>query len=248
MICGGRCVNTSTDPTNCGMCGNVCATGACAGGMCAPPCNVAPYRVLVFGPASGTNEQAFLPAGSMVTVASEAVWRAMTTADFASYHLILIGDEGCSGRSAAVEAILQDTWPAWNRAITGRVVVHGTDPGCHRSNAGAARFLRDSLRWAASGPGTGLWISSDWGRNNFSDLSGFGSWTTVTLHQEQFTISDRAHPIFAGSTDASMSNWGNTSHSYIQTFPASFRSVAYLAGNPAYHGALVREPVCGTPP
>jgi hypothetical protein len=33
--CGGACVDTSTDPNNCGACGNVCGAGTtCAGGQC----------------------------------------------------------------------------------------------------------------------------------------------------------------------------------------------------------------------
>jgi hypothetical protein len=34
--CFGTCTNTTSDPTNCGTCGNVCASGTCTNGMCAP--------------------------------------------------------------------------------------------------------------------------------------------------------------------------------------------------------------------
>ena len=33
--CEGRCVRTSTDPTHCGGCGNLCASGMCIAGVCA---------------------------------------------------------------------------------------------------------------------------------------------------------------------------------------------------------------------
>ena len=36
-------------------------------------------------------------AGAMVTVASDAMWRSMTAAQFASYDLIILGDKDCSG-------------------------------------------------------------------------------------------------------------------------------------------------------
>jgi hypothetical protein len=35
--CYGACVNTSTDPKNCGVCGRVCTTGICANGACGCP-------------------------------------------------------------------------------------------------------------------------------------------------------------------------------------------------------------------
>jgi hypothetical protein len=34
-VCNGTCVNMSTDPKNCGKCGNTCASGSCESGVCA---------------------------------------------------------------------------------------------------------------------------------------------------------------------------------------------------------------------
>jgi peroxiredoxin len=34
-VCNGTCVNMSTDPKNCGKCGNSCASGSCESGACA---------------------------------------------------------------------------------------------------------------------------------------------------------------------------------------------------------------------
>ena len=35
--CGGECVDTKTDPNNCGVCGTVCRSGLCVNGLCCPP-------------------------------------------------------------------------------------------------------------------------------------------------------------------------------------------------------------------
>lgn len=37
LCCGGSCVDHATDPTNCGACGHICATGQCRYGVCACP-------------------------------------------------------------------------------------------------------------------------------------------------------------------------------------------------------------------
>jgi hypothetical protein len=36
-LCQGKCVNTRTDPKNCGVCGTVCVSGLCVNGLCCPP-------------------------------------------------------------------------------------------------------------------------------------------------------------------------------------------------------------------
>jgi hypothetical protein len=35
--CGGKCVDTRTDPNNCGVCGTKCRSGLCVNGLCCPP-------------------------------------------------------------------------------------------------------------------------------------------------------------------------------------------------------------------
>src|SRR5260370_26589933 len=36
-LCHGKCVNTKTDPKNCGVCGTLCVSGLCVNGLCCPP-------------------------------------------------------------------------------------------------------------------------------------------------------------------------------------------------------------------
>ncbi|MBP6832990.1 MAG: hypothetical protein KA978_19540, partial [Deltaproteobacteria bacterium] len=121
-------------------------------------------RVLIYGPA-GSLEVPYLPAGSVVTVASDSAWRSMTRQQFAQYNLIIIGDKDCSGPLTSDYQAAYDTRSVWNPAINGRVVVGTLAPACHASTyAAAGQFLRAALLWSANGGGTGLYVAGEWGR------------------------------------------------------------------------------------
>jgi hypothetical protein len=126
-FCGGVCTDVQRDNNHCGMCFRACPSGqACVSGAWASACTgeVLPGtescngvddncdgtvddpftrlppsstpRVLVYGP-TDYNESAHVPTGSIVTVATESQWRSMTSAQFGSYNLLVIGDKNCSG-------------------------------------------------------------------------------------------------------------------------------------------------------
>jgi len=51
-ICKGVCVDTSSDPNNCGGCGNACDSGTCSGGTCAkeePPVGTCQHSLCKLG-------------------------------------------------------------------------------------------------------------------------------------------------------------------------------------------------------
>src|SRR5689334_15235347 len=85
-------------------------------------------KVLFYGPNDAT-ESSFLPAGATFTVATENTWRAMTTTDFASYDLIIIGDP-MSGAAPTASNLLAayETRNTWAAAVTGRIVISGMGP------------------------------------------------------------------------------------------------------------------------
>src|SRR5438105_1777244 len=124
----------------------------------------APKRVLIYGPSldnsAAPNEKTVAEnAGYEVTVADEATWAAMTTAQFASYDAIVLGDPSCDNLGGVeLLATAEATKSAWSRAITGSIYVQGTDPVWH-GVAATPILILDGINFVAGGPGTGLYVS-----------------------------------------------------------------------------------------
>lgn len=232
--CGSSCVDPSKDGNNCGGCGVACATtGSCVSGHCTiPKCKGGGVSVLFYGPtASATTapEQAYLPAGSTRTIASETTWRSMTTADFQKYDLIVIGEPAAGGGPASTDLQAAfDTRATWSAAVNGRIVVLGMDPAYHAGIAttGAQTFLKATLAWlSTSAPKTtSLYVSPDWGRRNLDYLGAFGAFTSTSIYGQTISIDAPAHPILVGSTATTLSNWSQSAHD-VMTFPATFSAV-----------------------
>ena len=186
-----------------------------------------PPRVLFYGPA-GSVESSYLPSGALVTVASDAMWRSMTATQFSSFDLIIVGDKDCSGPTAGDMQALFDTRNIWGPTINGRVLVSSLDPACHLP-AGAQTFMRTSFSWLATGGGTALYISGDWGRRSLDFLSPLGSFASTQVHGDDVQIVT-AHPALSGSSNATLSSWGNSYHSNITSFPTTFTRILQTSG------------------
>ena len=223
----------ASDAANCGACGRQCPTGqSCTGGACVscPPAATAP-RVLFYGPL-GSVERGAVPSGAVVTVASDSMWRAMTSTDFAGYNAIVIGDpDSHSAPTTAQYAAATATAPVWGPVVRGRVVISGLDAGFHvtrtdgtPASPGAGVFLRATLAWVAAGAGTGLYVSSTMAES-FAFLSRVGSFTSTNASGDAVTIV-ASHPILVGSTSASLSNWSVSYHNTIAAFPLDYTRLA----------------------
>jgi hypothetical protein len=180
-----------------------------------------------------------VPTGSTVTVATSASWKAMTTADFAKYQLIIIGEGG--GLITTTPTPWDDantTKTTWFAAITGRVVVSTLDPVAHSGTVGAPVYLKASLAWTAGGPGTGLYVGPDYGSVKYNFLSVFGTWTELGQTAPDNYAGDTAHivltshPTMTGSTDASLTGWSYTFHGGLTSIPSSFVTVAQGTATP----------------
>ncbi len=93
--------------------------------------------------------------GLTVTVDTPATWDALTEAQFEAYNAIIIGDPSTTSCSTSAPTDAVSTAATWGPAVTGNVVVLGTAPAL----AGATSLIQDSIAYAASGTGTGLYVS-----------------------------------------------------------------------------------------
>jgi len=197
--------------------------------------------------------------GFTVDVATAADWAAKSTADFATYKAIILGDPIC-GNVASLAAAAANT-AVWGPAVTGNVILIGTDPTYHTDNgnnsAGADKLVNTGIGYSAADPGrTGAYIalSCYYGGapagtpvpvlNAFS-VGGF----TVDGEADRLCFNDThivaTHPALTGLTDADLSNWSCSVHETFDTWPNTFLVLA-IAENlgAAFHAS---DGVVGTP-
>jgi hypothetical protein len=249
--------NLNTSASNCGTCGNVCAGGgSCFSGSCTPHCNTAPPRILIYG-SGGTASQPFFPAGSVVTVASDAMWNSMTTANFGDYDVIWVDSNACSGGTGYL-ATLRDTQPVWGPAIRGRIAVMGVDADFHAPFNGAAQtYIRNHASWLAgmghnSGGGfTGLYLSGGCSMGDttvqFPDTfqatlgSPFNGSGGFSSDPGTVTAAGTTHPVLAGLDSGSLA-FHSFAHGAFPAVPASYTALVLdFAGPP---NLVVRNMAC----
>lgn len=167
-------------------------------------------------------------------VVNGTTWDAMSTADFAGYKAIVLGDPYCSGSStSSVGAAISDA-ATWGKAITGNVFIIGSDPTLHYKPT----VVYDGIHFAAGDTGkTGAYITLScyyWGS---------GSHTPVPLldafHPGGFTArgasgcANNAHivatsPALNGLNDSLLSNWGCSIHEGFDLWPSDFQVLAIV--------------------
>lgn len=224
--------------------------------MCGGRCYTGPARVLVYGP-GGSSRTGFFPAGTVVTVASDATWRAMTTADFAQYDVIWIDGGFCSGSPSSLMGTADDTLATWGPAVRGRIEILTGDPDLH-GDAGAPAFYANSVNWlkqfgrTSDGGATSLFMS--WGCTvccgggytpgargtieRFTSVLGspIGGDTFNYCTSVSVTAAGASHPVMSG-----VSLWGCPFHGAFSSLPAGYTRL--VVGNSTGNGTLaVREP------
>ena len=130
----------------------------------------------------------------------------------------------------------------WSAAITGAVYIQGTDAVFHEMSddpvvdQATQTLITDGLNFAASGPGTGLYVSLScyyWALTSAETsqliFSGVGNFTVSGLEEscvQSVTIVKPTHPAMAGLTDASLSYWGCSVHEFVTGFPSTLEVLA----------------------
>jgi len=182
--------------------------------------------------------QAAIAAGYDVEVVDTAGWSAKTTADFASYRAIVLGDPSCGSESDVQAAA--DTTAVWGPAIDGNVIIDGTDPVYHNG----VELTNGAVRFAADEPGkTGAYISLS------CYYDGTGPMTPVpvldALAPDGFTVTGdlgcfddvhivASHPALAGITDEDLSGWGCSVHEAFDSWPDDFLVLAIALAGDSY--------------
>ncbi|MFN0138249.1 MAG: LamG-like jellyroll fold domain-containing protein [Phycisphaerae bacterium] len=193
--------------------------------------------------------------GYQVDIVNDATWLAMTTANFAKYNAIIIGDVNTALPHPCTSPALSD-WagalanvPVWSNAVKGhRIFLMASDPIDHQlmnpdsSTYGAGRrIVKNAICWVASGSGTGLYLVTST-KYHFAPcttidiLNNLGPFTMSNGSEELISVVNPTHPVvmtpdFVAESD--LENWGQSTHGAFQTpLPLGFHKIARRTDNP----------------
>lgn len=211
----------------------VCLSSSSVQAAPAPDAN----SVLILDPTvtggAGSREAVLAAAnGFTVVVDSAAAWGARTTAEFATFRAIILGDATCVADPSPIAAA-EANKAVWGPAINGNVIINGTDPVYHQSQGGDS-LTEGSIKFAADEPTkTGAYISLSCYYYNAASgtpvpvLDPFGSFTVVGQGGcPAISHIIAVHPALSGITDATLSNWGCSTHEGFVAWDPSFLVLA----------------------
>jgi hypothetical protein len=199
---------------------------------------VAPKDILIYGPSlfGAPNNEATLAAaaGHKVTVADPVTWSAMTTGDFAQYRAIVFGDPSCRETPEPTLTVAEANKATWSAAVTGNMVVIGTDPVFHQLQGQANQLTTNAMNFAASGGATGLYMSLscyyfeapvDTPVSILSEFGDFRVQGEITPPLDgcpnDVTIVAPGHPVVQGIKKPGLDDWFCSIHEAFNAFPAS---------------------------
>jgi hypothetical protein len=180
--------------------------------------------------------------GYTPVVVDDVTWESMTTAQFASYRAIVIGDPTCGSYDDTSHLTAALSNPAtWGAAVNGNVLIIGTDPVFHSGGtltSGPGQLVAHGIDFAlAQGGKVGAYIdlSCAYGvmpaNTPLTLLDGIrpggfsvdGGPSTVCYNDSHIVAT---HPALVGLTDANLSNWSCSVHEVFDTWPADYTVLA----------------------
>jgi hypothetical protein len=179
-------------------------------------------NILVYGPAGTGGFEESVP-GATYTVWDAATWASATTADFKAFSAIVFEDPGCGSPDWSTAISTEGTWAP---AVTGNVFIDGTDPNFHGMNL----LPQDGVSYAATGSGTGLYVSLSCTSDLASAAALLSSFGTFSL-EEPGDCGSTVHvvwsdPALTDLTDSYLSNWNCSVHEGFTAFPSSYHVFA----------------------
>jgi RHS repeat-associated protein len=226
------------------------------------------------GSGTSVEQQLATDAGFSVTVVSDSQWAAMTTAQFESYRVLIIGDPDCGDSVDTVTEAKQSaaTWEPAVMGTGGDKVLIGTDPVYHYSDGSAPNgdvLIENGIAYAGAVAGaTGVYLDLS------CTYNGSGAGTAVPILDGlsahgagQFTVvgtgplnacSTNVNMVAntgptAGLSDSDLSDWNCSVHEAFDKFPADYTPLAIApssSGFPiSYCGTDVdtEATACGSP-
>jgi lysophospholipase L1-like esterase len=201
-----------------------------------PAAHAAASEVLILGSTvtggtSSLEAQEVAAQGLTPIVVDDATWSAMSSAQFATYRAIVLGDATCS--STVPSAAVANT-AAWGAAVTGNILINGTDPVYHAGQGGSL-VTQKAIDFVIADSGkTGLYVSLSCYYHGTAPktavplLDGLrpGGFTVtgVGCYNDAHIVA--THPALDGLTDSTLSNWSCSVHEAFDTWPADFTVLA----------------------
>lgn len=190
-------------------------------------------EILIYGPSLDTTAQTDAQTvaegeGHTVTVFDSGQWAGASAATFASFDAIVIDDDGCNSDMTVLDGALANH-AVWGPEITGNAVLHTFDPGAHAdSNPEGVTLTANGINWAASGGGTGFYLTTGCyldGDGSFT-ITGLGTFDFTDTSGDLVVIQDAGHPVMAGLTNGGLSDWASSVHGHFTGFPGDFAVLA----------------------
>ena len=203
------------------------------------------YRVI-----TSTGTVPGLPAvtglGMTAKIVSAADW---PSEKYSDYKAIVLGDPLCRTNPSSVAAAEANAMgpTGWAAAVTGNVVIIGTDSSLHTGAGGVrgAQLWRSAIAFAAAGTGTGAVISLSCYYNGSPSgtpvpvLKGFeksGSFSVQggipCLGAVDIVASSPALTLLTGGSGGTLSNWGCSVHEGFNSWDPSFIPLAIATDVP----------------